>query len=72
MSARARIVILTAVAATLAAVGAVAVGLYQGERPGDLPPASIVATREGAPPLGLDLGVRDDQEARDLRRAEAP
>ncbi len=70
MSARTRIVALTAVAATLAAAGAIAVGLLQGDRPGDVVAASTAPAREGAPPLGLDLGVRDDREARDLRRAE--
>jgi hypothetical protein len=55
----------------VAAVGAIAVGALQGERARSAaPPAETVEPREGAPPLGLDLGVREDAEARDLRRAE--
>lgn len=63
---------MTAVAAALAAAAAVAVGALQGERSGEAGSAPPAPTpREGAPPLGLDLGVRDDAEARALRRAEA-
>jgi tetratricopeptide (TPR) repeat protein len=70
VSARARIIVVTTAAAVLAAVGAVAVGALQGERPGEASAAAAAKPREGAPPLGLDLGVRDDPEARALRRAE--
>ena len=43
----------------------------QGERARSAaPPVETAEPREGAPPLGLDLGVREDAEARDLRRAE--
>ena len=45
MSARARIVALTAVAAAVAAVAAVAVGALQGDRPGDVAAASTVPSR---------------------------
>jgi tetratricopeptide (TPR) repeat protein len=39
-------------------------------RSGGEPPAQVEAKpRPGAPPLALDLGVRDDQEARALRHA---
>lgn len=54
----------------LAAAGAIAVGALQGEQARSAaPPVETVEPREGAPPLGLDLGVREDAEARDLRRA---
>ncbi|MGL6279543.1 MAG: hypothetical protein ACRC50_08330, partial [Gaiella sp.] len=69
--ARTRVIVLTLVAAVLAAVAAVAVGALQGERAGA--PAAQgerPAPREGNPPLALDLGVREDAEARALRRAE--
>lgn len=70
MTARTRIVAVTTVVAAAAAVAAVAVGALQGERSGSLPAQAPPAVREGAPPLALDLGVRDDTEARELRRAE--
>jgi tetratricopeptide (TPR) repeat protein len=57
-----RIVTLAAVAAVAAAAVAVAAGvLTRGDDEG--------GGRKGAPPLVLDLGVRTDPEARDLRRA---
>jgi tetratricopeptide (TPR) repeat protein len=57
-----RIVTLATVAAVAAAVVAVAAGvLTRGDDGG--------GGRKGAPPLVLDLGVRTDPEARDLRRA---
>jgi tetratricopeptide (TPR) repeat protein len=69
---RARILALTLAAALLAAIGAVAVGVVQGERSGAAAPRADAPTPQaGAPPLGLDLGVRDDAEARALRRAQA-
>lgn len=71
MSPRTRVLALTLLAAVLAAVGAIAVGALQGERARSAaPPVETAQQREGAPPLGLDLGVREDTEARDLRRAE--
>jgi tetratricopeptide (TPR) repeat protein len=58
------VVSLVAVTATAAVVGFAA-------RSGGEPPslASVLKPRAGAPPLALDLGVRVDQEAVDLRRA---
>jgi tetratricopeptide (TPR) repeat protein len=62
VSARMRIFALVAVAAVAAAAVAVAAGvLARGDDGG--------GGRKGAPPLVLDLGVRTDPEARDLRRA---
>ncbi len=64
-----RVVLVTGGAATLAAVLVVGFALLQsgGERS-----AAATPTRPaGAPPLVLDLGVRDDAEARALRRASA-
>lgn len=71
MSARARVIVLTAVCATLAAGGAVAVGALQGDRTTDGGGSDRPVPRAGRPPLALDLGVRDDAEAQDLRRAAA-
>ena len=69
MTARTRVLAMTVTAAVLAAGGAVAVGALQGDRPGSAA-APTVEARLGRPPLALDLGVRDDAEARDLRRGE--
>src|SRR5688572_17004168 len=52
-------------AAAVAVVGGV---LLQTD--GDASPASAPARPAGRPPLLLDLGVRTDREARDLRRGE--
>jgi tetratricopeptide (TPR) repeat protein len=69
VSARARVLAITAVAAAVAA--AVVVGLVAGTGPsteaGSRPEAP--QPRPGAPPLSLDLGLRADREARDLRQA---
>ena len=62
MSPRARIAALVVVAAFAAAAVAVAAGVLTGGEEGP-------AAREGAPPLVLDLGVRTDPEAQELRRA---
>lgn len=71
MSARARIVVVTVAAAALAAAGAVAVGALQGGGAATAAaPTTTTVARDGPPPLGLDLGVRADREARDLRRAQ--
>jgi tetratricopeptide (TPR) repeat protein len=74
VSPRGRIVALTALCAVLAAIGAIAVGALQGESPeaaGATPTTPATPARTDPPPLGLDLGVRDDAEARTLRRAQA-
>ncbi len=70
MTARTRVFVTTSFAACVAAGGAIAVGVLQGERPSSVvtPTTEI---REGRPPLALDLGVREDREARELRRAQA-
>jgi tetratricopeptide (TPR) repeat protein len=64
---RARVLVLTAVAALAAAGGAVGVTLLttRGERRA----APEAKPRPGVPPLALDLGVRVDREAQALRRA---
>ena len=62
MTPRARIIILVAVAALAAAAVAVAAGVL-GRDDG------AAGGRNGNPPLLLDLGVRGDREAQDLRRA---
>ena len=70
MSARVRT---TGIVVALAATAAVAVVGAEVLRSA-AEPASTTARagepREGVPPLAFDLGVRDDAEARDLRRAE--
>lgn len=70
MSARTRVALVTAAVAVGAAVLVVGVVAAQTDRQDPLPPEAT-APRPGLPPLVLDLGVRDDREARDLRRAVA-
>jgi tetratricopeptide (TPR) repeat protein len=67
VSARTRIGLLVGLVAVAAA--ALVVGITAATSSG--PSGSVAApqARTGAPPLSLDLGVRDDREARDLRRA---
>lgn len=67
MSPRARVLVLTA-AAALAAAGA-AVGVTLLTTRGEVRSLPEPDPRPGAPPLALDLGVRLDAEARELRRA---
>ena len=70
MSARARtalIVAAIAVAAALVVVGAAV--LTAEEEPAAATATSAPTPRKGRPPLSLDFGVRDDEEANDLRRA---
>jgi tetratricopeptide (TPR) repeat protein len=62
VSPRARIAVLVAVAALAAAAVAVAAGVLGRDDDGE-------GGRKGNPPLLLDLGVRNDREAKDLRRA---
>ncbi len=57
-----RIALIVALAALVAAVVAIATGVLTSDD-------AEGRGREGAPPLVLDLGVRTDPEARDLRRA---
>lgn len=66
---RARVVAVTAAAAAAATAGVVAVAALQTERHDPIP-VQQTAPRPGRPPLALDLGVRSDTEARDLRRAQ--
>ncbi|HSL64703.1 MAG TPA: tetratricopeptide repeat protein [Gaiellaceae bacterium] len=69
MSPRIRVLVLVVVLAGAAA--AVVVGGTLLQTDGDAAPPRDAATRpSGEPPLLLDLGVRTDPEARDLRRAE--
>ena len=68
MSPRARIVVIAGAAACLAAGGTVALAVITSNgKPGsDGKPVPLA----GTPPLALDLGLRNDPEARALRRAE--
>lgn len=66
MSARARVsLVVGAIAAAAAAVTVGATLLTASDEPET---SAVPAPRPGAPPLVLDLGVRTDGEARDLRR----
>jgi len=72
VSARARTALVVAVLAAVAGVVVVGVAALTVEE--TEAPASAVATatpRKGFPPLQLSLGIRDDAEAADLRRAAA-
>ena len=69
VSARARVITVTVVCALLAAGGAIAVGALQGDETGGNSGTAQAAPKPGRPPLALELGVRDDAEAQDLRRA---
>jgi tetratricopeptide (TPR) repeat protein len=69
VSARARTALIVAALAAAAAL-AVAAGavLTADEREGGTEAAAQPQPREGSPPLVLDLGLRQDEEAADLRR----
>lgn len=69
MSPRARVVALTAAAALAAAALAVGFATIPDSPRGKAAVAPAPKPRAGAPPLALDLGLRDDAEARQLRRA---
>ena len=70
MSPRARTALIVAALAPLAAVVvAGAAVLSADERDSGAETAAQPQPREGFPPLALSLGVRDDAEARELRRA---
>lgn len=66
---RRRVIVVTAAVAAAAAVVVVGVVAAQVDTPPPIP-VEQTAPREGRPPLVLELGVRDDAEAVDLRRAQ--
>lgn len=68
MSPRSRMIVIAGAAAALAAGGTVALAVVTASHKGGAEQAQQPLT--GTPPLVLDLGVRDDPEARALRRAE--
>jgi tetratricopeptide (TPR) repeat protein len=68
VSARSRVVAVTALIAALAAGFVIAVAARSGGEP---PPQRQAQPRPGAPPLALDLGLRTDPEAKALRGAAA-
>jgi Flp pilus assembly protein TadD len=70
MSARTRVFVAVALAAAVAAVGAVGVALLQSHGQGTTAPGAVTAPRKGVPPLEFEFGVRDDAETRALARAE--
>jgi tetratricopeptide (TPR) repeat protein len=67
VSPRGRVVLVTAVVAALAVAVVVGVVSLQSDTPGEAAPGP--KPQQGAPPLTLELGVRDDAEAVALRRA---
>jgi Flp pilus assembly protein TadD len=72
MSARTRVLLIAGLAAAIAAAAIVGATLLQSPSTGESTGAAAVTKpRAGAPPLLLDLGVRDDAEAQALRRASA-
>lgn len=68
MSPRTRVIAVVVAAAALAAAAVVGITIASGDRPQTTAPSGP-PQRRGAPPLSLDLGVRTDREARDLRQA---
>jgi len=70
MSARTRVLTIAGLAAALAVAAIVGATLLQSRSAGSGSSTGVVTKpRAGAPPLLLDLGVRDDAEARALSRA---
>jgi tetratricopeptide (TPR) repeat protein len=67
VSPRSRVVAIVTVAAAVAVAGVVGYAAHTGGEPAAV--SSALKPRSGAPPLALDLGVRGDREAQDLRRA---
>ncbi len=70
LSPRTRVVAVVAVASALVAGLVVGITAASSDRPAPTA-AGVTTQRAGAPPLSLDLGVRTDAEAADLRRALA-
>ncbi|HYK06878.1 MAG TPA: hypothetical protein VEW11_03810 [Gaiellaceae bacterium] len=72
MSARSRTFLVVGVLAALAAVLVVGAAVLSAEEePGAAAAGPAPQPRQGFPPLELDLGIRDDAEAAELRRATA-
>lgn len=71
LSPRARVVAVVAALAALAAGLVVGITAASSDRPATVAATTGATQRAGAPPLSLDLGVRTDPEATDLRRAVA-
>jgi len=68
VSARTRISLVVGAIAVAAAAGVVAITAATSDKPAESA-ATAPEARPGAPPLSLDLGVRTDREATDLREA---
>lgn len=71
MSPRARVVTVVAMIAALSAGLVVGITAASSESPATAGATTDATRRDGQPPLSLDLGVRTDPEATDLRRAFA-
>jgi tetratricopeptide (TPR) repeat protein len=69
MSGRARVIVVVAVATVASAGIAVAAGLRGSDNGRGAAPAATAAAPKGAPPLALDLGLRDDARTRALEQA---
>ena len=70
MTARVRTAAIVAALAASAAVAVVGAEVIRSASEPDATTPAASEPRAGVPPLAFDLGVRDDAEARDLRRAE--
>ena len=71
LSPRARVVAVVTIVAALSAGLVVGITAASSDRPATVAATTGTTQRAGAPPLSLDLGVRTDAEATDLRRALA-
>lgn len=71
LSPRVRVVAVVALTAALAAGLVVGITAASSDRPAAVAATTGATAKEGPPPFSLDLGVRTDAEATDLRRALA-
>jgi tetratricopeptide (TPR) repeat protein len=71
VSPRTRVAAIVGAVAALAAGAVVGITALSDDRPPPSAPVAVSPQRAGPPPLSLDLGVRTDREAVDLRRALA-
>ena len=70
MSARTRVLVVVGIAALLAVAAVVAAAALSGDEPAAAPGTTAPTARVEPPPFALELGLREDAEARDLRRAQ--
>ena len=70
MSARTRVLVVVGAAALLAVAAVVAAAALSGDEPTATPATTAPLARTEPPPLALELGLREDNEAVALRRAQ--